>query len=379
MADRIGEFPEPSRNSHHTKMPQETARSSRPVRIGRHLLGEGNPCYVIAEAGSNHDGSLKQAKALVWAAAEAGADAVKFQSFTAAGLLARELPDSGCGRSEHPAFATLERLSLPEQWHATLAEESKEHGIDFLSTPFEEGRVDLLEKLHPPAYKVASGDLTHRTLLRKLARTGRTLILSTGLATEQEVADALAWVRKCGSSPVVLLHCVGLYPPPAADLNLRAIPAMRSRFGIPCGFSDHTNGIWASLGAVALGAVVLEKHFTLDRSLEGPDHAHSIEPATMKQLIQEIRCLEQGLGDGIKRPAPGEKPERFHARRGSYAARTLRRGESLRVEDLLFLRPANGMSPEQAVAAAGRRLVRELREMEPVTAQDLEPEGHVEQ
>jgi N,N'-diacetyllegionaminate synthase len=345
------------------------------VRLGERALGDGAPCLVIAEIGSNHDGSLERALALVDAAAAAGADAVKFQSFRAATLLARRRPLAGGGWQPAAAYSILERLELPAEWHVSLRDRARDRGVLFLSTPFDEERAGLLAALGVPAFKVASGDLTHVPLLRRIGGFGRPVLLSTGLATPDEVDAALAAIAEGAGAPerrppVVLLHCVSLYPLQPGDANLRALPALRARYGCPVGWSDHSPGHTLALGAVALGACVIEKHFTDDRTRPGPDHPFAMEPAEFRDMVSAIRDLEAALGDGEKRPRCGEEGERTWARRSVHAARALGAGAVLEARDLKIVRPALGLPPAAFASLLGRRLGRALEIDEPLRAGD---------
>jgi N-acetylneuraminate synthase/N,N'-diacetyllegionaminate synthase len=346
------------------------------ITLADREIGDGAPTFVIAEIGSNHDGELERALALVDAAAEAGADAVKFQSFRAAGLIARRWPENG-GWKAAEAYPVLERLEMPAEWHAPLKERARERGVLFMSTPFDEGRAALLAALGVPAFKVASGDLTHHPLLRTLASYGRPILLSTGLAEPDEIAAALDAIEDGAGAPervppVVLLHCVSLYPLRPGDANLRALEPLRARFGCLVGWSDHSPGHTLALGAVALGACVIEKHVTDDRSRRGPDHPYAMEPREFRAMIDAIRELESGLGDGAKRPRPDEQPERRWARRSVYAARSLPAGTTLEPNDLKIVRPALGLEPDAVLHLIGRKLRRALAVDEPIREEDAQ-------
>jgi sialic acid synthase SpsE len=345
------------------------------IPLGDRPLGDGAPCLVIAEVGSNHDGDFPRALALIDAAAAAGADAVKFQSFRAATLLAPRRAAPGGGWEPAAAYPTLERLEVPLEWHAALRDRAAERGVLFLSTPFDEERASFLAALGVPAFKVASGDLTHVPLLRRMGSFGRPVLLSTGHAVPEEVDAALAAiVEGAGSAarrpPVVLLHCVSSYPLAPGDANLRVLPALRARSGCLVGWSDHSPGHTLAVGAVALGACVIEKHFTDDRGRPGPDHPFAMEPADFRAMVTAIRELEQALGDGEKRPAGAERDERTWARRAVYAARPLPAGAVLEARDLKVVRPALGLPPSALGSLVGRRLGRALDTDEPLRAED---------
>jgi N-acetylneuraminate synthase/N,N'-diacetyllegionaminate synthase len=325
-------------------------------QIGPCRVGEGEPCFVIAEAGVNHNGDLALARQLIDAATTAGADAIKFQTFRADRLVSASTPKAeyqkaatGAGESQH---AMLRRLELDEAAHRTLQQYATDRGIIFLSTPFDEASADLLAAMRIPAFKVSSGELTNLPFLAHLARYRLPIILSTGMATLEEVRAAVATM---GDVPLALLQCVSNYPAQAADTNLRALQTMRSEFGVAVGYSDHTLGNEIAFAAAALGASIIEKHLTLDRTLPGPDHAASSEPAEFATLIRGIRSIESALGDGIKRPAASEANVASVARRSLVAARDIAPGEVLGAGEIDALRPAGGLPPSAQSKLLGRR------------------------
>lgn len=328
-------------------------------QIGRHTIGDGQPCFVIAEAGVNHNGDLTVARQLIDAAAEAGADAIKFQTFKADKLVTASAPKAdyqkaatGAGESQS---AMLRKLELSSAAHSELKQHAEQRGLVFLSTPFDESSADLLASVGLPAFKVSSGELTNLPFLEHLARLGRPLLLSTGMATLDEVRDAVECIRAAGNPPLALLQCVSNYPASAADTNLRAMQTMRAEFGVPIGYSDHTLGNEISLAAVALGGCIIEKHLTLDRALPGPDHAASSEPAELAALVRGIRAIESALGDGVKRPAASEANTAAVARRSLIAARDLAAGEMLDNSAVVALRPGGGLPPGKRSAILNRR------------------------
>lgn len=315
------------------------------IRIEEREVGVGEPTFIIAEIGSNHDGKLDQAKQLIDAAARIGADAVKFQSFRADQLVTPQ---------QEAVYQAVKRCELPREWHRELAAYARERGIPFLSTAFDEESADLLFDLGMPAFKVASGDLTHFPLLRHVARFQRPILLSTGMGTLGEVEEAIGVIRQEGNEEIVLLHCVSTYPSRIEDANLRAMVTLRESFGLPVGSSDHTLGIAVPLGAVALGACLLEKHFTSDRTLPGPDHPHSMEVEELETMIREIRCLEAALGTGMKAPVEAELDERNWARRGIYARVDIPPGTVITREMLKVVRPCFDLEPRYLEAVVGR-------------------------
>ncbi len=321
--------------------------------------------FLIAEAGVNHNGQLDLALRLVDAARAAGADAVKFQTFRAEDLA---LPGTATAAYQQGAtgetdqFAMLRKLELNAEQHQSIAAHCKQVGIEFMSTPFSEAAVDLLVSLGVRRLKLSSGELVNRPLLDKAATTGLPLILSTGMATLDEVQRAVGWVRAAwaqqeGLKPALtLLQCTSAYPAPDDALNLRAIATLRAETGLPTGYSDHSLGNTAALAAVALGACVVEKHITLDRTLPGPDHRASSEPAEFAALAQDIRRIEAMLGDGVKVPRPDEIDVRAVARRSVVLATALPAGTVLRREHLQLRRPASGIPAAEFDTVIGQRL-----------------------
>ena len=339
-------------------------------RIGERSVGPSSPCFVIAELGSNHDGELDRARRLIDAVAEAGADAVKLQSFTASGLINAHLGSARDGAPAHPAFAVLERLAVPEEWHAVLQRHAWDRGLVFLSAPFDDARAALLDALGVSAFKLASSEVTHLPFLRRVARYGRPLLLSTGMATLDEVRQAAAAVRDEGLTSFALLHCVSQYPTPFEDVNLRALHALAPLAPV-IGLSDHSPGIVAPLGAVALGAHIVEKHVTDDRSRPGPDHGYALEMAELAKMVQRIRELEAALGDGEKRPTEAERGERAFSFRGVYATTDLAAGTVLTAAHLKCVRPAAALGPEDVTRLLGRELSVDVPAHTALTWQDL--------
>ncbi len=331
---------------------------SAEVTVGTHKIGPGSRCFIIAEAGVNHGGQVSVAHALVDVAAEAGVDAVKFQTFEPRMLVAPGTKQAGyqyaSGFSRGTQLDLLERLTLSRDAQAQLATHARERGLVFLSTPFDEASADFLDELEVSAFKVGSGDLTNHPLLRHLARKGRPLLVSTGMSCLDEVAEAVGVIRSGGLSNFALLHCVTNYPTGAAECNLTAIATMRSAFGVPTGWSDHTEGIHVSLAAVAVGAELLEKHFTLDRGLPGPDHRASLEPNELRALVNQVREVEASMGSGVKEPSSSEKELTQLVRRSLHAARDLEPGHRLKASDVVCLRPGEGISPAALPGLLGR-------------------------
>jgi|ETNmetMinimDraft_35_1059890.scaffolds.fasta_scaffold66281_2 N-acetylneuraminate synthase/N,N'-diacetyllegionaminate synthase len=327
---------------------------------------------VIAEAGVNHNGDLARARDMVAAAAEAGADYVKFQAFSAASLVA-----AGAGTAAYQAENTgksdqadlLADLEIGRDGMASLAATCGRHGIRFLCTPFDVAAAADLIALGMDRIKIASGELTNVEALATFAGFGLPLILSTGMTTLDEVGAALAVLEDGGADDVTLLHCTSLYPAPAETLNLRAMVTMAERFARPVGYSDHSLDDYASIAAVALGASVIEKHFTLDRSLPGPDHQASLEPHALAAMIARLRLTATALGDGEKRPAPGEIETAALVRRSWHATRTLTAGAVVAATDVVLKRPADGLDP--ASSPVGQTLANAIDGGAPVRSGDL--------
>lgn len=307
--------------------------------------------FVIGEAGVNHNGDLSLALGLVDAAADAGCDAVKFQTFRAEALVTRaarmaDYQQANTGRSESQ-FDMLKRLELDEPAHHKLIAHAKARGIRLFSTAFDLASVELLASLGMGLWKIPSGEITNLPYLERIAREGDPVIVSTGMATLGDVDAAIRVFLEAGlaRSQLCVLHCNTEYPTPFADVNLRAMATMRDALGTAVGYSDHTQGIEIAAAAVALGARVIEKHFTLDRRLPGPDHVASLEPGELKAMVQGIRNVEMALGDGVKRPMPSELSNRDIARKSIVASAPIRAGEPFTAANLTTKRPGGGLSP----------------------------------
>jgi len=338
--------------------------AERFFEIDERRIGVSAPVFIVAEAGVNHNGNPALARRLVDAAAECGADAVKFQTFTVDALLTREAPKAGyqvettgAGESQREMLA---RLELGADRLAELRDRAGKHGLVFFSAPFDEASADALEALDVALYKVPSGEITNLPLLRHIAAKGRPIILSTGMATLEEVEQAVAAIRAAGDPPLALLHCLSAYPAPVEEVNLRAMDSLASRFGYPVGFSDHTLGIEIAVAAAARGAAIIEKHLTLDKTLPGPDHRASLDVGEFSAMVRAIRSVESALGDGVKRPMPSEADTRRVARKSLVAARALKAGERVAAGDLASKRPGTGISPAELPRVLGLRLTRDV-------------------
>jgi len=327
-------------------------------------VGASSPCFIIAEAGVNHNGDPAMAHRLVDAAADARADAVKFQTFDADALASADAPKAayqaaltGAGESQREM---LRKLELPHEVHVALKRHAEERGLIMLSSPFEERSADFLETLGVPAFKVGSGEITNHPFLEYLAKKGRPLLVSTGMSELAEVEAAVAVIAAAGDPPLALFHCTSSYPAPDDAANLRALGTLQRRFDLCIGYSDHTLGTAIPWAAIAMGACLLEKHLTLDRGLPGPDHAASMDAAGFTDLVTGVRRIEAALGDGRKTMQACERDTQRVARKSLFAARDLRAGESLDAQAVVCRRPGIGISPARLPALLGRRLQRAI-------------------
>lgn len=346
------------------------------LTIAGRVIGLAQPPYVIAEVGANHNGDMDLCRRIIDAAKECGASAVKFQSWSKGSLIgSAEFARNTRYAKADPSVLTLEkaveRYQLTPDQHREVAEHCRKIGIPFFSSCFSKSEVDLLESLEVPAYKIASMDVNYLSLLDAVAATRKPVLLSTGMATLGEIETALLRLEAFGSGPVALLHCVSLYPCPPSDVNLRNIPMLRRAFGVPVGFSDHTSGAWAALAAAALGACIVEKHFTVDRGLEGWDHAISADPPELAAIVAGTGEVFQALGRSERVIGTAELEKRKAFRRRAVAARALRSGQKIAASDLDFKRPGNGIGPDQLDYAVGRTLLRDLGEDDELEWSDL--------
>lgn len=312
-----------------------------------------NHTIIIAEAGVNHNGNFELAQKLVVAAAEAGADYVKFQTFKANKIVSKSAKkatyqERNINDGNDSQYAMLKQLEMPEDWHSKLIVYSDKNNIKFLSTGFDEESVDFLDKLGTPFFKIPSGEITNKPFLQHIARKGKPVILSTGMANMEEIKAALEILIENGvpKNEITVLHCNTEYPTPMEDVNLKAMIAIQNLLGVKVGYSDHTQGIEVSIAAVALGASVIEKHFTLDRNLPGPDHKASLEPDELIAMVKAIRNIEKAVcGSGIKEPSPSEQKNIVVVRKSIVAACTIKKGELFTEENLTVKRPGSGISP----------------------------------
>jgi N,N'-diacetyllegionaminate synthase len=319
------------------------------IKVAGHLIGPSHPCFIIAEAGVNHNGSLELAMRLVDAACEVGADAVKFQTWVTEKLVAPDAPMAEYQRqnlgTDQSQFAMLKQLELSYDQFGELKAYAEERAIIFFSTPDEEDSADFLEHIGVPLFKIGSGEITNLSLIRHIAAKGRPVILSTGMSNLGEVEAAIQMFADADNHQLVLLHCVSNYPADPADCNLRAMDTLENAFGYPVGFSDHTLGNDVAVAAVARGACVIEKHLTLDKTLPGPDHSASLEPAEFASMVRSIRTIEGALGSGIKKATAAEMETRKVVQKAIVTRRSLQAGERLAHSDLTLRRTSGGLPP----------------------------------
>lgn len=331
--------------------------------------------YFIAEAGVNHDGDLKQARQLIDVAADVGADAIKFQTFTADRLVNPDAPKAAYQEETDEAdsqYEMLKRLELPASAHHDLIDYCAERDIQFLSTPFDPTSADLLDELDLPAIKLGSGEVDNLPLLTHVAGFGRPMLVSTGMSTLTEVERAVETIRNAGDPPLALFHCTSAYPAPLEDVNFRAMQTIAGRFDVPVGYSDHTTAVETPALAVAAGARLVEKHFTLDKTLPGPDHAASLEPDELSRAVSLVRDATTALGSTEKQPTETERENRAVVRKSLHTATDVAEGERFSERNVSVVRPADGLSPAEFEAVQGRRAARDLAAGEPITAGTVE-------
>lgn len=323
--------------------------------------------FIIAEAGVNHNGSFSLARKLVDAAKEAGADCVKFQTFKAESLVSKSAKKADYQvqtTGEDTQLNMLKNLELSEAEFVELKRYCDDKNIVFLSTPFDFESIDFLEKMDLPFWKIPSGEITNYPYLVALAKTKKPVILSTGMCEMHEIKEAIDVLRANGTPEIKLLHCNTEYPTPYEDVNLNAMKTMREAFGCEIGYSDHTKGIEVPIAAVAMGATIIEKHFTLDRNMEGPDHKASLEPDELKQMVQSIRNIEKAMGDGKKTPSESERKNIEIARKSIVADTNIKKGEVFTEENITAKRPGNGISPMKWFDVLGKTAKRDFLEDE---------------
>jgi pseudaminic acid synthase len=339
-------------------------------RIGRRQVGEGQPTFIVAELSANHGGSLERATRVIEAAAASGADAIKLQTYTADTLTVdadnEHFRIKGTLWDGRTLYDLYNEAHLPWEWHAPLQRTALDLGVEFFSTPFDATAVEFLASLDVPAWKIASFELVDLPLIRKVAATGLPVIMSTGMATRDEIAEGVRTLVDNGGGPLVLLKCTSAYPARPEDMHLRTIPDMAAHFGVPVGLSDHTLGIEVPVAAVALGACVIEKHLTLSRAEPGPDSAFSLEPAEFKAMVAAVRTAERAAGSVSYEGSAGEAASRVF-RRSLFVVQDMKAGDRFSPESVRSIRPAAGLHTRHLDEVLGRRAGRDIRKGTPLS------------
>lgn len=333
-------------------------------------IGQKNPCYLIAEIGSNHNGNFDQACEMIELAAAAGVNGVKFQTFKASNHYSTKTP--GISLYKKGIYELIEELEIDRSWHVRLAKVSKNVKVDFLDSPCDFEAIDLALEVNMPLLKVASFDMVDVRLIDRISKTGKGVMFSTGMANMSEIETAINICRANNNEDIIALQCTSIYPAPANLSNLHAMETIRRAFNVIVGYSDHTMGDHIPCAAVAMGAKVIEKHYTLDRNMEGPDHVFAIEPQDLKDMVSKIRDIETGLGDGIKNGPRVEEMEFYNkARRSIIAKRDITKGELIKDEDIIVKRPGGGIHPSQLEIVVGRVATKNIDFDDPITWDDI--------
>ena len=334
-----------------------------------------NKTLIIAEAGVNHNGNVHTAMQMIDKAKECGCDCIKFQTYKTGQLVTKAAPKADYQvvntKNEDSQYAMLQNLELSYDDFFQLKQHCSETGIDFMSTPFDRESVDLLQALGVSVYKMSSGDITNKPLLEYVAEKQKPIILSTGMCTMQEVHEAVDWVENKGNHQITLLHCTSNYPAPYEEVNMKAMLTMKQEFDYNIGYSDHTEGIIIPIMAVAMGAMIIEKHFTLDKCMEGPDHKASLDVGELKDMVQAIRTIERAMGDGRKIPVASELSTRIAARKSIVLNHAMSEGTVLKAADISVKRPGTGIPPKYIGQIVGKALCRDMAEEEVLNFDDL--------
>ena len=346
------------------------------LNIAGRPVGPGEPPYIVAEIGANHNGDMTLCRAMIDAARECGADAVKFQSWSKSSLISRAEYDRNTAyvskeRNQPTLEESVDQYQLSRAQHEEISTYCRKTGVVFFSSCFSNTEVDMLESLDVPAYKIASMDVNHLPLLEYVAATHKPVIISAGMATLGEVERAVGTLRAAGSGPVAILHCLSIYPSPPAEVNLRTMDTWRTAFDVPVGYSDHTLGSAVPIAAVALGACMIEKHFTTDKNLPGWDHAISADPAELRAIVDGARDAFAALGSAARRVSADEIAKRKVFRRRMVARRDMRKGDRLAAADVDFKRPGTGIQPDELRYVVGRAITRDVRAEDELEWSDL--------
>jgi N-acetylneuraminate synthase len=334
------------------------------IKIGNIKVGPDHPCYIIAEIGSNFDGSLQKAKKLIKLAKDCGANAVKFQSFKTDLLLSKngfDKKNAFQAKWKKSVWKTYQDAEFPRKWHKILNDFSKKNSIQFFTSPWDFEAVELLKELDVPVIKIGSGDITYFEMLKRVGKTGKPIILATGASNMKEVEDAVKIIKSTGNKKIILLHSVVQYPSPIQEANLNALETLRKKFNLNVGYSDHSPGSLIVLSSVVLGAKIIEKHFTIDPKSMGPDHPHSMDPKSFKKMIDNIRTIEKSMGDGKKNPVHSENETRIIQRRGIWTVNGIKKGEKISEENIKALRPFSGISASKYEKIIGKKATRNLK------------------
>lgn len=344
------------------------------IKIGKKPIGHGHPCYVIAEIGSNFDGKLSKAKRLIKLAKECGADCAKFQTFKTEKIISKrgfEKKSTFQSKWKKPVWDVYKEAEFPRQWISELSKYSKKIGIDFFSTPYDFEAVDLLEKFKVPAYKIGSGDITFLELLKYVARKNKPILLATGASTLQEVKNAISTIKSCKNNKIILLQSITQYPSPIHDANIRAMIELKNKFQCDVGYSDHTPGIIVPITSVALGACIIEKHFTDNKKNQGPDHPHSLNPKEFSEMVSQIRTVELVLGNPTKKVVKSEKETRIIQRRSIFTTKSIQKGEMFTKNNVECLRPFIGIPASDFSKILRKHAKRNLEPFTPILKSDF--------
>lgn len=345
----------------------------KPLKIGKKSVGQAQRCYIIAEIGSNFDGSIKKAKKLIKSAKQCGADAAKFQSFKAEEFISKKGFENSPFESKfkNSAFDLYEQIELPRKWNLELSTYAKKLGIDFFTSPWDFEAVDDLVKMNAPVIKIGSGDITNLEFLRYVGTKKKHVILATGASTMKEIEEAIKVIKSTGNNKITLLHCVVSYPSPIEEANIKALDTIRNKFGLNVGYSDHSPGSLVPIAAVANGACIIEKHFTINCNDEGPDHAVALDPESFSEMVKSIRLLEKALGTGKKQPMPSEKDNRIYYRRGIWTTKKIKKGEKFTINNIKPMRPAKGISASKYKNMLGKNAKRNFTPFQLLKSSDL--------
>ena len=346
----------------------------KPIKIGKKFVGDNHPCYIIAEIGSNFDGSFSKAKKMIKLAKAAGADAAKFQSFTTEQILSRkgfETKTTFQSGWKKPVWDVYKDAEFPLSWHKKLNEYAKKIGIDFLSTPYNSQAVNLLKKINVPAIKIGSGDITDIEFLKFVGKTKKPIFLATGASTMKEVKEAIKAIKSNGNNRIVLMQSITQYPSPIEEANLEVLTTYKKKFSLNVGYSDHSPGSLVMLSSVVLGSCVVEKHFTDNEKLKGPDHPHSMNPNQFAKMVNDIRLIESAKGNGIKKVEKSEKETRIIQRRSVFTITKIKKGQKFTRKNIRTLRPFIGLSASEFGKIINKKAKRNLKEFIPITLKDF--------